>query len=54
MSFNFDDKLGKYMCIHCKKDFKTVPKFKHNECMQGYQHYIVEKSKLKKIIIERT
>ena len=53
MSFNFDKKLGKYICIHCKEEFDVLPKEKINECRCGIQHYIVEKTKLKKIIIAR-
>ena len=53
MSFNFDNKYGKYICIHCKENFNTIPKEKINECQSGIQHCIVEKSKLKKIIIKR-
>ena len=53
MAFNFDNKLGKYICIHCKEDFKKIPKYRKNECRCSYFHYIVEKDKLKKIIIKR-
>jgi len=53
MTFNLDSKLGKYICIHCKTDFKVIPPFKQNECQSGYQHYIVSKDKLKKIIEKR-
>ena len=53
MSFNFDNKLGKYICIHCKEDFDELPKFKQNECRTSYEHFIVLKDKLKKIQTER-
>jgi len=53
MTFNFDTKHGKYICIHCKENFVSIPDFKQNECRCGYQHYIVEKLKLEKIIVKR-
>ncbi|KKK80231.1 hypothetical protein LCGC14_2825560 [marine sediment metagenome] len=51
--FNLWPELGKYICIHCKNDFKKIPLSKNNECRTAYKHYIVEKSKLKKIEIKR-
>ena len=53
MAFNLNNKLGKYMCIHCKDDFDKIPEIKNNECITSYKHCIVKKDKLKKIIIER-
>ena len=38
-----------YMCIHCKRSFKEVPKKKANECQSGYYHDIIRKDS----IIER-
>ena len=53
MVFNLDIKFGKYICIHCKENFKDIPDFKQNEYICGYQHCIVDKDKLKKIILKR-
>jgi len=53
MSFNFDNKYGKYICIHCKENFIEIPVEKLNECSTAIQHSIVEKDRLKKIIIDR-
>jgi len=54
MSMNFDDKLGKYICIHCGKEFFKIPlPSKGNECPMAYEHFIVKKSQLKRIKVER-
>jgi DNA-directed RNA polymerase subunit RPC12/RpoP len=53
MGFNFNNNLGKYICIHCKQDFDKLPKIKQNECPTSYEHFIVSKNKLKKIQEER-
>jgi hypothetical protein len=53
MTYNLNNKLGKYICIHCKEEFDEVPKEKINECRYGIQHSIVSKNKLTKIIEKR-
>ncbi len=50
---NFDIKKGKYICIRCQENFIDIPAEKINECRTSIQHFIVEKNKLKKIIIKR-
>lgn len=45
--------MNKYICIHCKKEFKEIPFIKRNECPTAYKHDIVDKQMLKQIIITR-
>jgi len=51
--YNLNEKLGKYICIHCKTNFDKLPIIKHNECPTGYYHNIVKKKKLEKIFETR-
>ena len=51
--FNLNDKFGKYICIHCKKNYIEIPQWKNNECFRAYSHFIVKKSRLKTIKIKR-
>jgi len=44
----------KYICINCKEIFyRPFPDEKANECKTGYIHYIVNKSRLYKLVIKR-
>ncbi len=52
--FNLNEKLGEYICVHCKNDFWKIPLFKPNECYTAYEHFIVKKPQLKKINVKRT
>lgn len=36
----------KYLCINCKKEFWKLPKFKPNECRNGYTHKFIRKSSI--------
>lgn len=53
MTFNFNNKFGKYICIHCKVNFIEIPKEKLNECIPAVRHFIVEKKRLQKIEVRR-